>query len=508
MTLYPIILVAVILVADSLGLADGLRRMDGWAVTAMTVLPVIAVVVAVALLVRRCHRRLRNEGQGARAVIAAGKASSIGRWLVVLLHANAVLALGWLGVVRGVVGNLILVDELICLVPPVLGLLGLWWAQYPIERRVREAMVIDRLETGRPVYGIPSRAQYVLHQARSGLLLLLLPLVLILALVESIDVIGRQLTDSRVPLLSLDIARVLAVAGVFIVSPLLARLVLTVRPMAEGPVREDMVEICRRHRVKVRQILLWDTGGCMINAAVMGLLGPLRYVLMTDGLLDSMSRSQVQAVMAHEIAHVRRRHIPWLVVCLMAALAVTTAAVELTLGTAQWAGWTGPGYAPGGGMDAAMAVGRVGAELALALVVFGWVSRRFERQADTFAVQHLSGLGLAVAVDERPTVTPEAVQAMNSALRRIAQLNFINPRRHSWRHGAIEWRRGYLDSLVGRPVHELAIDRLIRRIKLAAAATLVISIGALTLQPAAPMDGPAGMTLSTMPAHGGRGDGP
>ena len=37
----------------------------------------------------------------------------------------------------------------------------------------------------------------------------------------------------------------------------------------------------------------------------------VRYILLSDGLLDQLRPRAVEAVMAHEIAHVRRRD-PWI----------------------------------------------------------------------------------------------------------------------------------------------------------------------------------------------------
>jgi hypothetical protein len=67
------------------------------------------------------------------------------------------------------------------------------------------------------------------------------------------------------------------------------------------------------------------------------------------------------------------------------------------------------------------------------------------------------------------TVSAEAVDAMRGALNVIARLNTIDPHRPSWRHGSIAWRRAYLRSIIGRPLLSLPIDRLIWRMKLAAA---------------------------------------
>ncbi len=90
------------------------------------------------------------------------------------------------------------------------------------------------------------------------------------------------------------------------------------------------------------------------------------------------------------------------------------------------------------------------------IVAFGWVSRRAERQADSFAVAHLAR--------ERgdDVVQPQDSAIMIGALQQVAELNHIRADKHSWRHGSIQWRQDYLKSLAGSPNNRLPIDRQMR----------------------------------------------
>jgi STE24 endopeptidase len=485
MQLYPIILIAVIIAADG----GALLKWDGAGVgpgvaAAVACGGVLAVLLAATVATRRCARRMET-GRGPRAIVTAERIARGSRVLILINHAVAVLALGWLDAVRGVVGNPVLVDEVIAIAPALAGLLGTWWVFYPIERRMREAMLVRRLDQGAPIHEIPSRWGYVLLQARLQVLLLLVPVLLIAASGELIRKEGAEFLPANAPAW-LSQAMVLAAALViFLFSPLLARVVLDVQPLAAGTLRDELISICARHRVRVRRILMWNTSGMMINAAVMGLIGRLRYVLLTDALVESMTRSQVHAVMAHEIAHVRRHHMPWLAVALLGVLSVTEVAVETPLRLLEFLFRLNDGL-----ITRAIEISAVALELAVALVAFGWISRRFERQADTFAVQHLSmaaaasgpvrsagdALPQAAASAGEPVISAEAVESMRDALGTIARLNAVPPYRPSWRHGSIAWRRAYLQTLIGRPAGKLAIDRQIRWIKALVAAALIGSL--------------------------------
>jgi Zn-dependent protease with chaperone function len=492
MPMLPILIVAVVLLADG-----GLRLFDDvllppWQVMGLSLAPVAVVLACTALGIAWCRRRL-DRGQTPRPIFIAERLVRSARAIIIIVHAISVLALGLLDTVRRAIGDLVLVDELVTILPPLVGVMGLWWIYYPIERRMHEALLIRRLDLGRPIHPTPSRLAWVLLQVRMQVLLLLVPILLIVAVDELLDrLLPRMLPDAGAWLG--DAMTVVTAFGIFALSPLLARALLPVEPLPPGPVRDDLGAVCTRHRVSVRDILVWKTGGSIINAAVMGLVAPLRYVLLTDALLETMRREEVAAVMAHEIGHVRRHHMPWLLVSLLATIALSFAivfapiaaldAMEVTFAT-TYASWAEAGIAAG--------------QLALALVAFGWVCRRFERQADTFAVQHLSGMERRSRAGDGLSIDETAVDTVRGALTTIARLNTVDPGRRSWRHGSIAWRQAYLGTLIGRPALGLPIDRLVRRIKAAALAVLVLTALGLFLMEAMGDDEPA--ALSSAPAN-------
>jgi Zn-dependent protease with chaperone function len=180
-----------------------------------------------------------------------------------------------------------------------------------------------------------------------------------------------------------------------------------------------------------------------------------------------MSDRQIESVMAHELGHVVRRHLPWMVVCAMAVLWALAAALDSVTAGLQIAGVlpdlnTSQAWAMG--TDATATLILVG----LWALAFGYISRRFERQADTFAVQHMARDGV---------ITCDAVDAVADALTDVALLNRMTPQQKSWRHGSIAWRIDYLRTLVGRPVDQCEIDRTVGWIRWGCAAVLAVMIG-------------------------------
>ena len=479
MNLLPILLVVIVLAVD-----EGLRPVGlDWglgsaAITVMALVPVALAVLWAHLAARWCIRRIDRTGDP-HIIFAADRMIRWARWLLIFNHAMVVLVFGWLQTVRSLTGNLVFVDEFIAVLPPLIGMLGTWWAYYPIETRVRNAVMIRKLDEGETLYPDLTRTAYVLLQLRLQVLLALAPILLIMAVRELIEVLAHHYAPLNWRDDIQHLTTLVMAVSIFLFAPVIARFVLDVRPIAAGPLRQSLLDVCARHNVKARELLIWNTNGTMINAAVMGLIGPLRYVMITDALLESLPEEQVRAVMAHEIGHVRRRHLPWLVVCLMAAFALSGVFIMAPLWIVESNGWINSQRV----MDWAGLVAGA-AQLGLGLFVFGWISRRFERQADTFAVQHLSGLNdpavVASSANTAVAVQPQAVHAMCGALDSIARLNTINIHRPSWRHGSIAWRMNYLMSIIGRPVTKLPIDRMIRWIKIAAAVLLVGIVGTET----------------------------
>src|SRR5205823_14715197 len=77
--------------------------------------------------------------------------------------------------------------------------------------------------------------------------------------------------------------------------------------------RARLDAICNRAGVRCRDVLLWRTHHSVGNAAVMGLLPRFRYVLLSDLLVESLPDEQISAVFAHEVGHIRHRHMVWYV---------------------------------------------------------------------------------------------------------------------------------------------------------------------------------------------------
>ncbi len=472
-----------------------------------------------------CGRALRqlNKGKGVGTIRRLDRIAVVFR-VGLLIQYAAALYLGVLTGLRHATGltHWVLVDELLFMLPTAGSLVWAWWAYYPVDRRLRDASLLARLDAGLPVHPVLTRGQYVLMQSRHQAAMIGAPLLILMTWQEIVHVAvpsGRAIwgIDPQYVLL------LVGSGGVFLLAPVMMRHIWDTTPLPPGLMRDRLIAMCRQHHVGIRELLLWRTFGGMINAAVMGLIKPVRYILVTDGLLETVPQRQVEAVMAHELAHIRRHHILWLLVTaigtLQAAWLVWAFLVERLLIDAIGAIVAGLAMSPESvhtlqQPTSLQMVALTGAGLTW-MLVFGWVSRRFERQADTFAVQHLTrqrreemaaatsapaDLAAQASPAADATLTADAddgnapanaaplvidsgsVAAMIQALQAVADLNNIRTHRHSWRHGSITWRQNYLRTLVGMDADRLPIDRLVTRVNCIALAALVIGIALDYLQ--------------------------
>ena len=171
-------------------------------------------------------------------------------------------------------------------------------------------------------------------------------------------------------------------ALVYILAPKIIQMALNTRPLGDSPLRRRLEDLCRRMNLKYRDILLWQTQYSMGNAAVIGILPRMRYVLLSDLLIETMSDEQIEAVFAHELGHIVHKHMVWYVVFFAI---LTLASMGLTGGLNAVIPHV-PGLRSMSHDALQLLVSGISV-LVSVVVLFGFVSRRFERQADVFAAR-------------------------------------------------------------------------------------------------------------------------
>lgn len=105
-----------------------------------------------------------------------------------------------------------------------------------------------------------------------------------------------------------------AICGVWlIIAGLSARFLLPwlliSKPLEDGPLRAALRSLTARLQFPGRLSVI--TGGRLIAPAVVVGLGRLRRICLSPQLIATHTPLEVQAVVAHEIGHIRLRHVEW-----------------------------------------------------------------------------------------------------------------------------------------------------------------------------------------------------
>ena len=120
--------------------------------------------------------------------------------------------------------------------------------------------------------------------------------------------------------------------GVAVVGPALIKRFWRCTPLAQSPYRLRIEALCRRAGMPYADILNWPLfGGRMITAGVMGLVRRFRYILVTPSLLEVLGPDEIDAVIAHEIGHVKKKHLLFFLLFFAGYLLLSYVAYDLIM---------------------------------------------------------------------------------------------------------------------------------------------------------------------------------
>lgn len=465
--------------------ASGLRLAG--AVAGVVVVALVALVFALVT-----SRRIRRSPNSANCLRWFARMRTVHSALWVTVACATLSTLGWTRLVRWNwdLDRVFLADELLVLLPVVAPMILSWAAFFEVDRALAAVC---------PSAGLPpiGRWKYVVLHARHYFGLLLLPVLCALAVDDAWRLLGseRLLSETGVASSAGGVWVVLPMMGLLAVGlPVALRIVWPMRSLADCPLRRRLEESLRLWKTPARNILVWQTGGRAVNAAIAGFVAPLRYVILTDGLLAHLDDDEIEAVCAHEAGHIRHRHLLLraLVVVLPlamwnAALAIWPAAqhsLEATLSS------LGLSQAAQAGLLTPAAIGLY------AWFIFGPYCRFLEYQADLFACcvdRPSQGDDPSkphepwrAPVDSRRrnrsvecnAPSPDAVVCFQTLLGKLAASGGL--RNRTWLHPAIDARGAFLDRMLADPSalgrFHLRARLLARLMVLATAASAMIAL--------------------------------
>ena len=196
-------------------------------------------------------------------------------------------------------------------------------------------------------------------------------------------------------------------------------------PLPEGSLRERLLELAKRTRFRAQSIQLMDGSkrSRHSNAFFTG-FGQFRKIVLFDTLVQQLTEPELEAVLAHEIGHYKKKHIPKMLT--FSAIGSLAGFYLISFLAQQDWFYRAFGFQPS-------ALSLQPSLIAPALLLFGllagtvtfwlspllhWWSRRYEYQADAFAARVMS-----------------ESQSLIGALRKLNEKNLSNLTPHPWYSG-------------------------------------------------------------------------
>jgi STE24 endopeptidase len=189
-------------------------------------------------------------------------------------------------------------------------------------------------------------------------------------------------------------------------------------PLPEGDLRERLLDLARRTQFRAQSIQLMDGSkrSRHSNAFFTG-FGRFRKIVLFDTLVQQLTGPELEAVLAHEIGHFKKKHIPKMLV-FSAVSSLAGFYLISVLARQEWF-YRAFGFEPGNVAPALLLFGLLAGTVTFWFSpLIHWWSRRYEYQADAFAARVMSG-----------------TQSLIGALRKLNEKNLNNLTPHPFYSG-------------------------------------------------------------------------
>ena len=207
--------------------------------------------------------------------------------------------------------------------------------------------------------------------------------------------------------------------------------------MSQSEEKDNIVRFFRKNDFKYRDIVKWPLlGGQMATAGVMGLLPGLRYILVTDPLLNILSEDEINAVMAHEMGHVKYMHVFFYMLFLLGYIGISIGIFDFFLYAMATQSWLIGLLNSNHGIHISLFYFLLSLPIIVSVIVYfryimGFFMRNFERQADIYSAKIMG-----------------RAEPIIMSLEKIASVSGHSRFQPSWHHFSIAERVDFLRRFV------------------------------------------------------------
>ncbi len=222
--------------------------------------------------------------------------------------------------------------------------------------------------------------------------------------------------------------------AIAIVGPAMIQKFWRCKPLETGYYRRRIENLCQKAGMEYANILYWPIfGGRMITAGVMGLIKKFRYILVTGALLQFLEPEEIDAVIAHEIGHIKKKHLLFYLIFFVGYMLVSFATFDMLI---YFIFFAEPIYSflNSIGIEQATVTSSIFSLIIILIFliyfryIFGYFMRNFERQADTYVYALF-----------------DSAQPLISTLEKIAVTSGQPRDNPNWHHFSIKNRVDYLE---------------------------------------------------------------
>jgi len=253
--------------------------------------------------------------------------------------------------------------------------------------------------------------------------------------------------------------------AIAIIGPAIIQKFWRCKPLEKGDDRSRIEFLCKKADLKYANILYWPAfGSRMITAGVMGLIKKFRYILVTGPLLNFLEPDEIDAVIAHEIGHIKRKHLIFYLVFFTGYMLLSYATYDLIIYLIIFSEpvlklITGMGLSRTTTISTMFSIAEICIFLIYFRYVFGYFMRNFERQADCYVYTLF-----------------DSAKPLISTFEKITATSGQSPDRPNWHHFSITERIGYLEKCETDRTFIVRHDRKIQK-SIAVYFTAIVLVG-------------------------------
>ncbi|MDF1577305.1 MAG: M48 family metalloprotease [Desulfobulbales bacterium] len=174
--------------------------------------------------------------------------------------------------------------------------------------------------------------------------------------------------------------------------------------MPAGEARSRIERFAGRQGIRFGEICLWPiVEGKVLTAGVVGFVGRYRYLLITPALLEALSEEELEAVVAHEIGHVKKHHLLLYILLFLGFAFLIQLCVQPLLTILLTTPWVYDFLLSYEGEPLTLVAILTGGPFVIAALVyfryvFGFFMRNFERQADHYSFRVMGSVAPLISV--------------------------------------------------------------------------------------------------------------